>query len=290
MTLAQCRALCAAVTENEPMSARTTLKIGGPAELFALPCREEEMTALLRAAPDAAVIGNGSNLLVGDRGIRGLVICTAALRQITREGDCLVLAAGAPLPRAANFALECGLAGLEFCGGIPGTAGGALCMNAGAYDGEMADVVVSSRYAEGGQTRAETDHAFAYRRSVYTDNPRRAVLSVTLRLAEGDKAAIGAKMESIAAKRRERQPLDRPSAGSAFRRPGSRAAAELIESCGLKGAAVGGAQVSEKHAGFIINRGGATCEDVKRLLALVGETVLRETGVALEPEIKMMGE
>ena len=195
------------------------------------------------------------------------------------------------LSRLANFALANSLTGLEFAHGIPGSLGGAVTMNAGAYDGEMKQVVVSTvcltASGELEQVRGQAQD-FSYRRSTFSDG-RRLILGASLRLRPGDPTAIRARMEELSARRKEKQPLEYPSAGSTFKRPEGQFAAALIDRCGLKGCAVGGAQVSEKHAGFVINRGGATCGDVLRLIEHIQQTVFRQTGVALEPEVKLLG-
>ena len=208
--------------------------------------------------------------------------------------DVLVIApcTGSTLARLANAALGRGLTGLEFAHGIPGTLGGAVVMNAGAYGGEMVQVLTAVTYLDGAgeeHTLPAAACALTYRHSRFSDRPDWLVLEAELELRPGDGEAIRARMDELAAKRREKQPLEWPSGGSTFKRPEGHFAAALIEGCGLKGVGIGGAQVSEKHAGFVVNRGGATADDVRRLMALVQETVLRETGVALEPEVRLLG-
>lgn len=281
---------------EEPMRDHTSFRIGGPAALMALPRSEEQAEVCLGAAAELGIepfyMGNGSNLLVSDRGTRAFVLKSFdGLGYFRREGEAVITAGcGAPLSRLAVFAMECGLSGLEFAQGIPGTLGGAITMNAGAYGGEMAQVVRRTRYVDADGTEgalAGGEHGFSYRRSAFSDG-RRLILSAELELKQGDRSEIRARMAELSEKRRSKQPLEYPSAGSTFKRPQGHFAAALIEQCGLKGLAVGGAQVSEKHAGFLINRGGATCGDMLRLIEKVRETVLRETGVALELEIKLL--
>jgi len=283
---------------QEPMSAHTSFRIGGPADMLALPRGEEETAELLRLASRHETpvfrMGNGTNLLISDAGVRGLVVKTCpGLAGITRRGGTQVSAdAGALLARAASAAAGWGLSGLAFAHGIPGTAGGAVVMNAGAYHGEMSQVVLETHFvgpdgASGILTGSE--HDFSYRHSFFTDHPDLMATKVVFQLTPGDPEVIRRKMAELAGCRRASQPLDAHSAGSVFKRPPGRFTGPLIESCGLKGYAVGGAQVSEKHAGFIVNRGGATCEDVKRLIAHIQETVLARHGVELTCELKFVG-
>ncbi len=291
--------------ENEPMSKHTTFRIGGPAALMALPHTEEEAAEAVQTAAQCGVtpffLGNGSNLLVPDRGVERFVLKLAGgLERLepvyTPEKSGILAGSGVLLSRLSGFALEQGLTGLEFAGGIPGSVGGAVVMNAGAYGGEMAQAVRGVTCLEPDGTVAVLKGEqlrFSYRRSVFSDG-QRLVLRVKLRLRPGDPAEIREKMADMAQRRKEKQPLEYPSAGSAFKRPAPLAdgtpvyAAALIDQCGLKGRSVGGAQVSEKHAGFIVNQGGATFGDVLRLMEQVQETVLKQTGVALEPEVKIL--
>ena len=280
---------------REPMAAHTSFRIGGPAALMAFPASIEELCLCRRIAEERELpvlfIGNGTNLLAPDEGLAALVVCTAGLSALTQTGKTEITAAcGVSLARLAVFARDLGLAGLAFAHGIPGTVGGAVCMNAGAYGGEMKDVVVESEYlAADGKLRTlpGSEHDFSYRHSFFQENGG-LVLKTRFRLTVGDRAAIGEEMAALAEKRRAKQPLEFPSAGSAFKRPPGHFAAALIDQCGLKGCSVGGAQVSEKHAGFLINRGNATCADMLRLMGHVRDTVLRETGVLLEPEIRIL--
>lgn len=282
--------------ENEPMSAHTTFRIGGPARLMALPKSVAEATIAVRTAAALGVVpafmGNGSNLLVADTGVDAFVVkAFDGLGAMRCEGKTLYAESGVLLVRLANFALEHGLTGLEFAHGIPGSLGGAVTMNAGAYDGEMCQVVVRTEYLtpDGALEQVEGGaHEFAYRHSAFSDG-KRMILSAAIALTPGDPGAIRGRMDDLMERRRSKQPLEWPSGGSTFKRPEGHFAAVLIEGCGLKGKSVGGAQVSEKHGGFLINKGGATCADVLSLVDLVRETVLGETGVALELEIKTLG-
>jgi UDP-N-acetylmuramate dehydrogenase len=283
--------------EYETMKDHTTFRVGGPARLMAFPKSEEAAVAAVRTAAglglESVFMGNGSNLLVSDAGVDAFVIkAHDGLGEIARTGEWeLTAGSGVLLVRLANFACELGLTGLEFAHGIPGTVGGAVTMNAGAYGGEMCQVVERTRYltADGAVACLQREeHAFSYRHSAFSDG-KRLILSSTFRLASGDSAAIRARMDELMERRKSKQPLEKPSAGSTFKRPEGHFAAALIEQCGLKGARVGGAQVSEKHAGFIVNQENATCADILALAALVRETVLRERGVELEMEVRTLG-
>ena len=284
--------------EEEPMRNHTTFRIGGPARLMALPRSEEEAQSAVRLAAELGVeplfMGNGSNLLAADAGVEAFLIKSFdGLGRLELAGEAGIRAgSGVLLSRLANFALANGLTGLEFAHGIPGTLGGAAAMNAGAYGGEMAQVLTRVTYLdEGGApvTLPVERCGLSYRHSVFSDHPQWLILEAELALAPGQAEQIRGRMAELAQRRREKQPLEQPSAGSTFKRPEGHFAAALIEGCGLKGVGIGGAQVSEKHAGFVVNRGGATADDVRRLMALVQETVLRETGVALEPEVRLLG-
>ena len=281
---------------NEPMSAHTTLKLGGPADYLVFPRSAEEIAAMFGEAYEhglpVTVIGHGSNLLVLDGGIRGLVICIGRnMRKITRNGNILTAQAGAMLGSVAMEAADSGLSGLEFASGIPGTAGGGVTMNAGAYDGEMSQVVTTVKgiCPDGKRvtlTRAEMD--FSYRHSAVPEK-NLIVTEVVFELHPGDPTEIRAKMSALNAKRAEKQPLDLPSAGSAFKRPEGYYAAALIDQCGLKGYSIGGARVSEKHAGFLVNT-GTSSSDFLELMHKVQAVVEERVGVRLEPEIKVIGE
>ena len=282
---------------QEPMARHTTFRVGGPAALMALPRGEEEVQAVLRLAARQGVrpvfLGKGSNLLVADEGVDAFLIKMAGgLTRLERRGETgLYVGSGVTLAQAATFAAEQGLTGLEFAHGIPGTLGGGVFMNAGAYDGEMAQVIawVDCLDEEGNPHRLEGEALeLGYRRSVFSRLPW-LITGAGLTLLPGEEGDIRARMADLAQRRRSKQPLEYPSAGSTFKRPAGHFAGGLIEQCGLKGTAVGGAQVSEKHAGFVINTGGATCRDILTLIRQVRETVRRQTGVELEPEIRLLG-
>ena len=280
--------------ENEPMSRHCSFRIGGAAAAFCRVSDEAQLAALLtllrREGVPYAVIGRGSNLLVSDGGFPGAVVQLAdAPASLRREGDCVSAWAGVTLARLAVFAREQGLAGLEFAHGIPGSLGGGILMNAGAYGGEMKDVVVSVRYLDAaGAVRETAEPGFAYRHSRFSDSGE-IVLGAAFRLRPDAPDAIAARMAELWEKRSASQPLSLPSAGSTFKRPATGYAAAMIDGAGCKGLAVGGAQVSEKHAGFVVNRGGATAADVKALMAQVQRRVLEKYGVELQPEVRFLG-
>ncbi len=282
--------------ENEPMSRHTTFRVGGPADVLFMPRGPEEVRRALDAAREAGVpavvIGNGSNLIVRDGGIRGLVIALGeGMSRVERDGNVIVAQAGASLARVAAFAQEAGLAGLEFVSGIPGTLGGGCAMNAGAYNGQLEDVLIDAYVLLNGEFRTLTrdELQMGYRTSL----PLReggVVLSARFGLEPGDPAAIAARMRELNARRREKQPLNYPSAGSTFKRPEGHFAGALIEQAGLKGRSVGGAQVSEKHAGFIVNTGSATAADILALIAEVQDVIQERFGVRMETEVRVLGE
>ncbi len=292
---------------NEPMSRHTSFRVGGPAALMAFPKTQEEAMDAIHTANQLGVrpffLGNGSNLLVSDKGYDGYVIKTGGLerlewKELPYSGRKLVAGSGVLLSRLANFAAEEGFTGLEWAAGIPGTVGGATVMNAGAYGGEMAQVLDKVSYmVESGDILMLDAKAceFSYRHSIFTRIPGRMVLNVSLlSLEREDPAKIRAKMADLSAQRKAKQPLEYPSAGSTFKRPPPMDgqpvyAAALVDQCGCKGLTVGGAQVSEKHAGFIVNKGGATCADILTLIEEVRKRVLDQTGIALEMEVKTLG-
>ena len=286
------------MTAEEPMSRHTSFRIGGPARRMAFPKRPEQVVLLVDFARQCGarplVIGNGTNLLCPDRGLDRLVIdLSAGLTELEegQESGTIRAACGVSLARLASFACDLGLAGLEFAHGIPGTLGGALAMNAGAYGGEMCQVVERVHVLfpdEGIRLLTGEEMDFRYRGSLLTDRPDAVALDAVVRLAPGDKESIRAQMRELMGRRKASQPLEYPSAGSTFKRPVGHFAGTLIDQCGLKGLTVGGAQVSEKHAGFVINRGGATCADVLALMEQVRRRVLDATGVTLEPEVRIV--
>ena len=296
---AQLAALGCEVRTDEPMKLHTSFRIGGTADLFVTVQDEAQLSEVLalanREGIPVFVLGNGSNLLVSDKGIRGIVLrLGGAFGEIRMNSDgTLHCGAGAQLSRLCAFALEHSLTGLEFAWGIPGSCGGAAFMDAGAYGGEMKDVVVSCEHVAlaTGERGLFTGDAldFGYRRSVYSDGGY-VITGINLRLEPGEKGAIRAKMDDFMGRRKNKQPLEFPSAGSVFKRPEGYFAGGLIEQCGLKGAQEGGAQVSPKHAGFIVNVGGATCEDVLNLIARIQRTVKEQTGVDLECEVRKTGD
>ena len=281
---------------NAPMARLTTFRIGGPADIVARPASEAEAVAVLRLAESsrvpAVVLGNGSNVIVRDGGIRGLVVLLGEdLANISVDGCRITAEAGAPLSRVAQAALGAGLAGLEFASGIPGSVGGACVMNAGAYDGQLRDVLIQARVYHASEVRTwkKAEMEMGYR----TSRPLREggiVLSAVFELREGDREAIGGLMRDLNNRRREKQPLNMPSAGSVFKRPVGLFAGRLIEDAGLKGFSIGGAQVSEQHAGFIVNTGNATAADVLALIAEVQRRVYASSGISLETEVRVLGE
>lgn len=281
--------------EKEPMSRHTTFRVGGPVSLMALPRTVHQAELAVRVAAEEGIrpvfLGNGSNLLVPDAGCDVFVIkTTCGLSNAWVEGTQITAESGILLARLAVLARDHGLTGLEFAHGIPGSLGGAVIMNAGAYDGEMAQVVTEVTFLTAtGQLETTDQFDFSYRHSAFSDGSR-MILSAKMQLQTGDVQAIRARMDDLMERRKSKQPLEWPSAGSTFKRPKGYFAAALIDQCGLKGLSVGGAQVSEKHAGFVINKGGATCSDVLALMEQVRQRVLNATGVVLEPEVKILGE
>lgn len=284
------------VLTGEPMSRHTTFRVGGPADVLVRP-KVEQLAGVLRLCREYeepyTLIGNGSNLLVGDGGIRGVVVeLSEPAGAIVVNGNEITAQAGAMLAKIANTAASAGLAGMEFASGIPGTIGGAVVMNAGAYGGEMKDILVRVKVLdEQGEEKElpveELD--LGYRHSCIPEK-HYLVTEATIRLTPGKEEAIRAKMKELNEKRIEKQPLSYPSAGSTFKRPEGYFAGKLIMDAGLRGYAVGGAQVSEKHCGFVINKGGATAADIRQLMQDVAEKVYEQYGVRLEPEVKMTGE
>ena len=285
-----------AILEHEPMKAHCSFRIGGPIRAMVQPTNAEEAAAVCRVLRsfDVAplIIGNGTNLLVTDAPLDRIAVQFGEkMSAIEREGeDSLRAECGVTLARLAATAQSFGLGGMEFAHGIPGSLGGGVSMDAGAYGGEMKDVVVSTRcLTPEGELRevVGAEHDFRYRHSVFSDTDS-VILDSTVKLVPGDKDEIFARMMELREKRRNSQPLDMPSAGSTFKRPVGGYAAALIDQAGLKGYAIGGAQVSEKHAGFVINRGGATFDDVMRLIDHIRNEVLRTSGIELETEVKII--
>lgn len=273
----------------------TSFKIGGKADIMVFPDSIDKLAAVFSLAISenlpVLVIGKGSNMLVDDNGFKGVVINTCRLDKIELiDDETIYCQSGASLSKLCRFALDNSLTGLEFAFGIPGTAGGAAYMNAGAYGGEMKDVLIACEHilSDGKSAKFNAEQLdLSYRHSVYTDSDI-IITALILKLKKGDKCEIKAKMDELMSKRRDKQPLEYPSAGSTFKRPEGYFAGALIEQCGLKGYTVGGAQVSEKHAGFVVNIGSATAFDVCAVVKHCQQTVLEETGVMLEPEIKII--
>ena len=282
--------------ENEPMSRHTTFRTGGPADLLVMPSSVQELSETLcafrRQGIKPTVIGNGSNLLVSDKGIRGAVIKIGEdLSDMTVCGETVTCGAGAHLNRLCVFAAENGLSGAECLYGIPGTVGGAVYMNAGAYGSEIKDILKSVTYMDPDGVICELagTEGYGYRFSPFTGTDN-IIAGASFGFVHGDKEAVTAKMTEIKERRAEKQPLNFPSAGSTFKRPEGYFAGVLIEQSGLKGRSVGGACVSEKHAGFIVNKGGATTGDILELISIVQKQVYADHGVILETEVKFVGE
>jgi len=281
-----------------PMSKYTTFRIGGNAAVMLTPTADEQLASIIKKCKEENIkpfiIGNGSNMLISDNGLDTVVInmCRPEPKIELVNGDTVVCDAGATMSKVCNFALENGLTGLEFAFGIPGSAGGAAYMNAGAYGGEMKDVLVECRHIDRdgnfGSLNGE-ELGLAYRTSAYEHNGF-IITTLVMKLSKGNKNEIRAKMQELLQRRKDKQPLEYPSAGSTFKRPEGFFAGALIEECGLKGYSVGGAQVSEKHAGFVINKGDATAEDVLSLIKYIQDKVFSEKGVMLEPEVRLIEE
>lgn len=282
---------------EEPMKRHTTFRIGGPAEVFVMPGNLEEVQRILEICRTEDlpyfILGNGSNLLVSDKGYQGVVVqLYRNFGQIRVEDSRIYAQAGALLSGIAAAAREASLTGFEFAGGIPGTLGGAVVMNAGAYDGEMKDVLkeVTVLTPEGGVLTLQADELhMGYRTSVIKEAGY-IVLEAVISLEKGDQEEIRSRMQELAGMRTSKQPLSYPSAGSTFKRPEGYFAGKLIMDSGLRGYQVGGAQVSEKHCGFVINTGNATAKDVTTLMSDVQRIVMEKFGVKLEPEVKFLGE
>lgn len=279
---------------NEPMAKHTTFKIGGKADVFVTPETKEELLEIIGFCKEekipVTVVGNGSNLLVSDDGIDGVVICTEKINYVNLGEDAITSGAGALLSVVANTAAKASLTGLEFAAGIPGSVGGGTFMNAGAYGGELKDVIetVTVLDKDGTVKVFETaDCGFGYRTSIFSGGY--VILEVAFRLKKGNKEEILDTMKELAQRRRDKQPLEYPSAGSTFKRPEGYFAGKLIEDAGLKGYAIGGAQVSKKHSGFVINEGGATAKDVLNLVDHIKKQVKEKFGVSLQEEIKLIG-
>lgn len=282
---------------NEPMDRHTTFKVGGNAKAYIQITDENELSEMIahlnRIGEQYFIKGNGSNLLVGDKGYDGVVLeIGSKYNDVLIDGNIITAKAGALMSSIAKMAYERGLTGMEFASGIPGTIGGGIVMNAGAYDGELKDIVKTVKVmGTDGETYVldNKDMEFGYRTSIIKKRPF-TVVEVVLELASGDRNLIKARMDELALKRKEKQPLEYPSAGSTFKRPEGYFAGKLIMDAGLRGYSVGGAQVSEKHCGFVINRGNATAEDVYELIKDVTDRVYDKFNVKLEPEVIFLGD
>ena len=281
--------------EEEPLARHTSFRIGGPAELMVFPRSAGELSAVLKAAREEGIapviLGAGTNVLAPDEGLRGLVICTRdCLGGMRRRGNTITVMAGVLMSRAAVFARDRGLGGMEFAHGIPGTVGGGVYMNAGAYGGELRQIAEKTRVMDmDGEIREYRgeEQGFGYRTSAFQSFPC-VILETVFRLTPADPAEITARMQELAAKRRASQPLELPSAGSTFKRPVGGYAAALIQQAGLMGQGVGGAQVSTKHAGFVVNTGGATAKDVLATIEMIRKRVYETSGILLEPEVRIL--
>ena len=283
-----------AVLRDEPMARHTSMEVGGPAAFLFQPSSEEDLLFLLKLLEAEAypyyVKGNGSNLIFRDEGFAGAVIEIRRMQNVTITGEEVYAEAGILLKDLSVLIERASLTGFEFASGIPGSLGGAVCMNAGAYDGEMKDIIRSVRVmTRTGQILEKSceEMAFSYRKSLCSSGEY-IVLSAVLQLEKGDQRAIAETIADLTSRREEKQPLEYPSCGSVFKRPEGYFAGKLISDAGLKGYSIGGAQVSEKHAGFIINKGGARAQDVLDLIAHVQKTVMEKFGVALECEVKIL--
>lgn len=285
------------IRQEEPLAAYTTFRVGGPAKVLVTAENSNQLGQIMRYLSLAElpyfVLGNGSNLLVGDKGYRGIVLRLAGeFEQVTVDGNRVKAGAAALMSKAARLAMEAGLTGMEFASGIPGSIGGGVRMNAGAYGGEMCQIVESVEVLAEDGSILKLDNAtmeFGYRSSVLK-NRNFIVLSVTMKLEQGNKEEILAYMNDLAARRREKQPLEYASAGSTFKRPEGYFAGKLIMDAGLRGFRIGGACVSEKHCGFVVNTGGASAADVVEVIRSVQKTVFEKFGVELETEVIFLGD
>lgn len=278
---------------HEPLSKYTSMRVGGPADYYLEPADKEDLVEIIRYFQrhdfPFMTIGKGSNLLISDEGVRGAAInLEEGLSDVRLEGDLVIAESGARLAKFVDFCVQNSLAGVEMLAGIPGTVGGAIVMNAGAYGGETADHLVEVEVLRDGEIRRvrKEEGEFTYRRSGFA---RDVVLSASFRLPKGNKEELQNRRRELLIKRNESQPVQLPNSGSMFKNPPGNFAAKLIEQAGLKGKRIGNAQISEKHGNFIVNLGGATASDVLRLLELAKRTVYQNTGIQLEPEVKLIG-
>lgn len=278
---------------NEPMKNHTSFKIGGPADIVIMPGSVDDIKKVIEFAKNIPlyIIGNGSNLLVNDEGVHGIVLkISNCLNKVETEGEYITAEAGATLALVSNTAKKNSLTGMEWACGIPGSIGGAIYMNAGAYGGEMKDIVHETTYInENNQiiTINNSEHGFDYRKSMFVAQ-KNIILKTKLKLQKGSKNEIEAKMKELLEQRKLKQPLEYPSAGSTFKRPEGYFVGKMIEELNLKGMSIGGAQISEKHGGFIINKGNATAKDVKMLIDYIVNEVEKVYNIKLEPEVKMI--
>ena len=278
---------------NVPMSEHTTFRIGGPADVYARPADIESFILAVKIAKEENiryfVLGRGSNLIFSDNGFKGIIISTENLKKISIDGTRIICECGVTLTTLAQKARDCSLAGLSFAYGIPGFVGGAVYMNAGAYGGQISDVLVKSTYYDVTSDEicsiSSIEHEFGYRDSIYKKNPNKIILSAEFQLNIGDSAVIRNEMEDFMDRRRTKQPLEYPSAGSVFKRPEGYFVGQIVEESGLKGMTIGGAKVSEKHTGFIVNAGGATANDVIELIEYIKEKIRSRYSVELVCEI-----
>ena len=282
--------------KNLPLCELTTFRIGGPADVAVSPVSTEQMAELIgflnRNSQEYFVLGRGSDILASDKGYRGILVLTEGLKELSSEGDTIRAGAGCSMASVSNLALKQSLAGLEFLHGIPGSVGGGVFMNAGAYGSEIATYLDRIEWVDRkGEIHNDSvrDLEFSYRHSSFAQNGG-IVCGVTLRCVKGNPGEIKALMQDLDGRRRDKQPLEYPSAGSTFKRPEGYFAGKLIEDCGLKGYTVGGACVSEKHAGFVINKNNATAADVHAVMDHVSRCVMERFGVAMEPEVRFLGE
>lgn len=282
---------------NEPMSKHTTMRVGGPVDIMVYPNTIDEIIDIVKYAKENSipvkVLGNGSNVIVSDLGIEGIVIkLTSNMSNINIDGDYVIATAGATMPKIAGIVKQNSLGGFEFACGIPGTIAGGAKMNAGAYGGQIEDVFVSCKYLDNELNLKEIENKdmnFSYRHSIFAENPNYIILEVKLKLDKSNVEDIDKKMKENMLSRKTKQPLEYPSAGSVFRRPVGYFVGKLIQDSDLRGVSVGGAQVSEKHTGFVVNKENATCEDIRNLIKLIQKTVYEKFNVELKTEVEFIG-
>ncbi|MDD2376952.1 MAG: UDP-N-acetylmuramate dehydrogenase [Clostridia bacterium] len=282
---------------NEPMSKHTTMKVGGAVDIMVVPDTVDEIINVIKYSEEnnipIKVIGNGSNLIVSDLGVEGIIIkLTSNMSNVNIDGEYVIAIAGTSMPKIAVICKQNSLSGFEFACGIPGTIAGGVKMNSGAYDGQLSDVFVSCKYLDSYLNIKEIENKdmnYSYRHSVFIDNPNYTILEVKLKLNKSNSEDIDKKMKENNLSRKTKQPLEYPNAGSVFRRPAGYFVGKLIQDCNLRGVSIGGAQVSEKHTGFIVNKGNATCEDVRNLIKHIQKTVYEKFSVELKTEVEFIG-